>query len=49
MAIQIEATEQFFPVVLFDILYKVILTFESVDEIQMSLMKAAVYLCILFL
>ena len=28
------ATEQYFPVVLFVILYKVVLTFESVDEIQ---------------
>ena len=29
-----KATEQYFPVVLFIVLYKVILTFESVDEIQ---------------
>ena len=28
-----EATEQYFPVVLFVMLYKVILSFESVDEI----------------
>ena len=28
-----KATEQYFPVVLFIILYKVVLTFESVDEI----------------
>ena len=28
-----EATEQYFPVVLFIMLYKVALTFESVDEI----------------
>ena len=27
-----KATQQFFPVVLFIILYKVVLTFESVDE-----------------
>ena len=33
MTIQMKATEQYFPVVLFIILYKVILTFESVDEI----------------
>ena len=33
MAIQIKATEQYFPVVLFIMLYKVVLTFESVDEI----------------
>ena len=28
-----KATEQYFPVVLFMMLYKVVLTFESVDEI----------------
>ena len=28
-----QATEQYFPVVLFIMLYKVVLTFESVDEI----------------
>ena len=28
-----KATEQFFPVALFILLYKVVLTFESVDEI----------------
>ena len=28
-----KATEQYFPVVLFILLYKVILSFESVDEI----------------
>ena len=32
VTIQIEATEQYFPVVLFIMLYKVVLTFESVDE-----------------
>ena len=31
--IQMIATEQYFPVVLFIMLYKVVLTFESVDEI----------------
>ena len=31
--IQIKTTEQYFPVVLFIVLYKVVLTFESVDEI----------------
>ena len=31
--IQMKATEQYFPVVLFIMLYKVILNFESVDEI----------------
>ena len=30
---QIKATEQYFPVVMFIMLYKVILTFETVDEI----------------
>ena len=28
-----KATEQYFPVVLFTMLYKVVLTYESVDEI----------------
>ena len=30
---QMKATEQYFPVVLFITLYKVVVTFESVDEI----------------
>ena len=33
VTIQMKATEQYFSVVLFIMLYKVILTFESVDEI----------------
>ena len=33
---QVKAIEQYFPVVLFIMLYKVILTFESVDEILKS-------------
>ena len=33
VTIQIKATEQYFPVVLFIMLYTVVLTFESVDEI----------------
>ena len=33
MTIQMKATEQYFPVVLFIMLYQAILTFESVDEI----------------
>ena len=33
MTIQRKATEQYFPVVLFIMLYMVVLTFESVDEI----------------
>ena len=33
MTIQMKATEQYFSVVLFIMLYKVVLTFESVGEI----------------
>ena len=33
MIIQMKATEQYFPVVLFIMLHKMVLTFESVDEI----------------
>ena len=33
VTIQTKATEQYFPVVLFIMLYKVVLTFESVNEI----------------
>jgi len=33
VTIQMKATEQYFPVVLFIMLYKVVLTFESVDDI----------------
>ena len=33
MTIHMKATEQYFPVLLFIMLYKVVLTFESVDEI----------------
>ena len=33
VTIQMKATEQYFPLVLFTILYKVVQTFESVDEI----------------
>ena len=32
VTIQMKATEQYFPVVLFIMLYKVVLTFESGDE-----------------
>ena len=32
VTIQMKATEQYFPVVLFIMLYKVVLTFQSVDE-----------------
>ena len=34
VTIQMKATEQYFPVVLFIMLYKVVQTFESVDETQ---------------
>ena len=33
VTIQMKATVQYFPVVLFIVLYKLVLTFESVDEI----------------
>ena len=33
MIIQVEAIEQYFPAVLFIMLYKAVLTFESMDEI----------------
>ena len=33
VTIQMKATEQYFPVALIIVLYKVVLTFESVDEI----------------
>ena len=33
VTIQMKATEQYFPVVLFIMLYKVVLTFKSVDEV----------------
>ena len=33
VTIQMKATEQYVPVVLFIMLYKVVLTFEAVDEI----------------
>ena len=33
VTIQMKASEQYFPVVLFIMLYKVVLTFESADEI----------------
>ena len=33
VTIQMKATEQYFPMILLILLYKVVLTFESVDEI----------------
>ena len=32
VTIQMKATEQYFPVALFNLLYKVVLTFETVDN-----------------
>ena len=42
MTIQIKATEQFFLVVLFIMLYKVVLTFESVNEIPKLIIQIKV-------
>ena len=36
-----KATEQYFPVVLFIMLYKVVLTFESVDEIYWAVLSCS--------
>ena len=35
VTIQMKATEQYFPVVVFIMLYKVVLSFEYVDEIEL--------------
>ena len=40
MTNQMKATEQYFPVVLFIMLYKVVLTFESVEEILKDLSES---------
>ena len=42
MTIQIKATEQYFLLVLFIMLYKVVLTFESVDEILKLIIQITV-------
>jgi len=39
--IKMKATEQYFPVVLFITLYKVVLTFESVHEIPLDSIESA--------
>ena len=39
VSIQMKATEQYFPVVLFITLYTMVLTFESVDEILVRPLK----------
>ena len=49
MTIQMKATLQYFPVVLFIMLYKVVLTFESVDEIHTCDHSNEMYLAILSL
>ena len=43
-----KAAEQYFPVVLFIILYKVVLTFESVDEILKCDPSSESYWVVLF-
>ena len=49
MTIQVKATEQYFPVVkLFIMLYKVALSFESVDEILKCDHSNESYLLVLF-
>ena len=48
MTIQLKATEPYFPVVLFIMLYKVILSFEPLDEIlsvNISMKATAHYSC----
>ena len=45
-----KAIEQYFPVVLFSMLYKVVLTFESLDKIQnCDLSREAIKVLILML
>jgi len=48
VTIEIKATEQYFPVVLFIMLYKVVLTFETVDEILKCDLSNESYSAILF-
>ena len=46
VTIQVKATEQYFPVVPFIMLYKVVQTFESVDEILYSASRGpSIFLC----
>ena len=42
VTIQMEATEQYSPVVLFIMLYKVVLTFESVDKVDKQLCSSVI-------
>ena len=44
MTIQMKATEQYLLVVLLIMLYKVVLTFESVDEILLTSLVQQIYL-----
>ena len=46
VTIQMKATEQYFPVVLFIMLYKVVLTFESVEEILWCVHSNDTYLTV---
>ena len=46
--IQMKATEQYFPVVLFIMLYKMVLAFESVVEILTCDLSNKSYLAVLF-
>ena len=48
MIIQVKATEQYFAVVLFTMLRKVVLTFESVDEILKCDYSNESYLAVLY-
>ena len=48
VAIQMKATEQYFPVVLFIMLYKVVLTSESVEEILKCDLSNESYRAVLF-
>ena len=45
VTIQMKATEQYFPMALFIMLYKVVLTFESVDELLSSTFQSYCLLC----
>ena len=42
MTVQMKATEQYFHVVLFNMLYKVVLTFNTVDEILVTIQMKAI-------
>ena len=47
MTIQVKATEQYFPVVVFIMLYKVVLSFESENQIQWCDHSKESYLAVL--